>query len=207
MSTISLYNLLEIAKKKNLEFKNQNVRRLKELNPELHLSRLLESHDFSHQDDDITQFFLDIKKEDFFNDNVMPERWNHKTWSESMRSLHHLFQIDTIKNYLVSAVGEFKFNEVINHCEFNRKKYMNLYRKEIKNGRNIKINTPSPSNASSSLSDESIPNTNVNAHHDNISFINIVKTHISRIIKSKEEDSLLKASLENIIDILDIISE
>lgn len=213
MTGISLYNLTEIAKKKNLEFKNQDNKRLKELNPELHLRKLLESHNFSHQDEDITHFFTSISNDDFFNKNMMPGRWNHKTWSESMRSMQHILKILEIKNHLISKIGQDRFNNILAYCDKKRREYMKLYRNSQKktDNKNIQINTQSLSSSSSSstssISDEIIleSNENDNSIFDFSYKQKIVKTHILRIINAKEDDKLLRASLENIIDILDNI--
>lgn len=204
MTGISLYNLTEIAKMKNLEFKNQDNKRLKELNPELHLKKLLESHNYFNQDQDILDFFTGINNDNFFDINMMPGRWNHKTWSESMRSMQQLLKIDVVMNHLIFKLGENKFNDIINYCDKKRKEYMKLYRNTKKNKKNIQINTRSISSLSSisSISDEIIPES---IDNDIIFNVKIVKRHISRIIEAKEDDKLLRASLENIIDILDKI--
>ncbi len=216
MSNLSLFDLSNIAKKKNLEFKNQNKIRLKELNPELHLKKLLESHNFTNQDNDFCNFFSSIMNDDFFNDNLMPSRWNHKTWSESMRSLIHLFNIDNVKSYLISNIGIDKYNETIIYCDNMRKKWMKSYRneknKDIKT-KNIEdeCSISSVQSQSECLSLKECEEHVSSVVHGQGGFIlhsthhkNIIKKHIMRIIEAKKDDQLLVVSLLNILDIISL---
>lgn len=196
--SLSIYNLSEIAKSATLNLKKQKNLRLRELNPDLHLRKLLESHRFENVDLDCYQFFISVShNNDWCSGENMPTKWSYKTWSEAIRSLIYLFEIPQVKDHLIQKTDSDQYKNTMILYDNMRKKWMAQYRKSPKN-EPVKVDDFSSNDSSHYSSDtgtDIIPTTS-------FSFIDLAITHLDRVIKSRPDDLLLGATLNNILDLL-----
>lgn len=218
---LTLHNLGEIAKQITFNLKKEKKLRLKELNPDLHFRKLLESHSIYNMDDDSSNFFAHIIDEEWFNNDNMPSTWSYKTWSEAIRSLIYLFQNSQVKPYIIEKLDINKYNKIINHCEGKRKYFMTLYRKKRQDSDKPDISfTPGPSSLESESGESALTlnlggtpeaANSIESYNElpklvNIELIKTVETQICRIIGSRADDALLGASLYNVLDILKMVT-